>query len=441
MANNHNNEYENNLRLVINALLKNQPVPDLDLGDYATNPVINLLKEKMPESPHADKVLKAIRSMKNNKWLDELLKEPVSEDYEPDEQQTEENDPRFTTSQSTQKRLLKLHSIDDIYALPDTTYLITKVLKEVGVSMLYGMSGTGKTFTALNLALSVAHGLNWMSRKVKQGPVWYVNTEGGRELKNRLKAWYEEHDELLPSPHFQVIPWSLSFRENMEDLVNTIDEMSEEDKPALIVFDNFSMCAPGINQNNQEEVAPVLRDLNTLAQMKSTHVMVIHHSNKLDDINGTMAFRNHVDTMIELKKEDKSDKQSPILFCCQKARDDEPFSDIRTELKQIILYTDPQSLETITSCVVTPSETRAKEKALNDTPANMLDILGDRSLIHSDWQRECLETLKIGHATFDRYRQQLIYKKYIEKYKPEGQKIDHYRKTEASDQGNENDCD
>jgi hypothetical protein len=328
------------------------------------------------------------------------------------------------------KRIIKFHSVEDIYSLPDPDYLIRLILESIGVSLMYGLSGTGKTFSALHIALSIAHGLFWMGRHVKQGIVWYINTEGGRSLKKRLKAWYQEHDDLSPTPNFKVIPWSLDLRDNFQDLLNTLDAMSEHEKPTIIIFDNFSMCTSGLDQTKQEQVAPILRILNDLAQDRECHIMVLHHTNKENDVNGSMAFRNHVDTMIELKREDRADKNSPILFTCQKARDDEPFSPIKTELKQVTLYTDPVTLETVTSCVVVESEAPIKQLGLKDTAQNIFDLLGDTPRSYTDWKKEAMDALHISKATFDRYRDELLAKQYIEKCKVDGIKFEQYRKVE-----------
>jgi AAA domain len=336
-------------------------------------------------------------------------------------------DKRFVAGENG-KRLIKLYPIEDIYAFPDPVYIISPIFESVAVSMIYGMSGTGKTFTALNIGLCVAHGLYWMGHRVAQGTVWYVNTEGGRGLKKRLQAWYKEHSDLSLSPHFKVIPWSMDLRANTQDLLNTLESMSVEEKPSLLILDNFSMCTAGINQNKQEEVAPILKVLNDMAQNQEFHVMIIHHTNKDDDVNGTMAFRNHVDHMVELRKEDKNDKHSPIIVRSQKTRDDELFGDIKTELKQITLYINEETFEPVTSCVVVASESPLKSEGLKDTAQNVLDILGNRSLIFSDWQKECIDMLKISKATFERYRVELSKKEYIEKYVPENHKVYHYRK-------------
>src|SRR5450755_3507745 len=78
-------------------------------------------------------------------WRD-LVEMPTAPDDE-EGKPGQEPDKRFTSRDG--KRIIKLHSIEEIYALPDPVYLIPKILLSVGLSMLFGMSGTGKTFSAL----------------------------------------------------------------------------------------------------------------------------------------------------------------------------------------------------------------------------------------------------------------------------------------------------
>ena len=322
----------------------------------------------------------------------------------PDEE-GEKADPRFV--QQDGATLLKLYSIEDIYALPDAQHLIANILEASGVSLLYGVSGTGKTFTALNLGLSIAHGISWHDRDVAQGHVWYINTEGGHGLKKRLRAWYVEHPDLKPSPYFHVVPWALNLREHHQILTESIKRLNAP--PALIIIDNFSLCAPGVNQNHQEEVAPVLAVAHEIAQVHNCHLMILHHTNKEDDVNGSMAFRNHVDTMIELKKESKTEKDSPILFCCKKSRDDEPFDDIRTLLKRVTVAVEEDTARPITSCVIVDCDQPEPEPVTPDEQMKLLGILDAHGrLTCGQWQRLSQEVHQISRATFYRLRSVLV---------------------------------
>ena len=61
-------------------------------------------------------------------------------------------------------------------AHPDTSRIAGSGHLEQAV--IYGPSGEGKTFVALDWALSVATGRSWQGKQTKQGPVVYI--AGGR---------------------------------------------------------------------------------------------------------------------------------------------------------------------------------------------------------------------------------------------------------------------
>lgn len=327
-----------------------------------------------------------------NDWRDEI-EIPTVEN---------EEDIRFRTGKNG-KKVLKLSYIEDIYALPDAEYLVSKILETGTVSLLYGKSGTGKTFTALHLALCVAHGINWHDRPVRQGRVWYINTEGGRQIKKRFQAFYKEHSNLVETNNMQIIPWALNIKEHFQILIDTFE--AEEEKPILLVVDNFSMVC-NVDQNSQNEVAECLARFHEIAERYGTHVMVIHHTTKEGAFNGSMAFRNHVDTMIELKKEDKN---SPILFTSQKARDDDEFADIRTELKQVPLYYRETTGELITSCVVTECTTEDTSSSLTDQHKDtMVGVLTQKGRITSNQWKKFSHLQGVPVRKFDVYAEELL---------------------------------
>lgn len=354
-----------------------------------------------------------------------------------EEPSPEPSDERFLTN-SAGKRVLKLSTIEEIYALPDASPLIAGIVDRGAVSLLYGISGTGKTFTGLDLALSISHGLPWQGRAVQQGTVWYLNTEGKRGLKKRLRAWYQLHEALVPDrDHFKIIPWPLDLRAYTQELIETIKD--QPDPPTLLVIDNFSMCTPGIDQNKQEQVAPVLHLMNALAAEYGCHILIIHHTNKAGDVNGTMAFRNHVDTMIELVKEDPADRESAILFRCLKARDAEPFEDLRLSLQSLVLAPDTSTREVITSCVVVaaPQTASSSPDGLGDLEKTMLDLLGEETRTYTDWKKACLQELGIAKATFERKRDLLLHKGVVRKVRVPGKVYEGYQRVTES-QNSEN---
>jgi putative DNA primase/helicase len=79
--------------------------------------------------------------------------------------------------------------VDHLINLPDPSWLIEGLIEEHVLGVLYGASGEGKSFVALDWALSVANDQRWCGRAVRPGPVIYVAAEGGRNIGKRIGAW------------------------------------------------------------------------------------------------------------------------------------------------------------------------------------------------------------------------------------------------------------
>ena len=67
----------------------------------------------------------------------------------------------------------RLISTKDIQKEPSEDWQVSDVFIAKGLACIYGNSGTGKTFLAIDLALSICTGKDWLGHKSKQAPVTY----------------------------------------------------------------------------------------------------------------------------------------------------------------------------------------------------------------------------------------------------------------------------
>src|SRR3954468_24221485 len=67
-------------------------------------------------------------------------------------------------------------------------YLIKGLLGSGAMAVLYGESGSGKTFLALHLGLSLAGAIELFGHRVRQCGVVYIAAEAGRGIENRVAA-------------------------------------------------------------------------------------------------------------------------------------------------------------------------------------------------------------------------------------------------------------
>src|SRR5262249_54949721 len=95
---------------------------------------------------------------------------------------------------SLMKRRFALMSVKELMELPPTEWLVQGFIEQGVLAVMYGESGHGKSFVALDWALSIATGSRWNGNDVVAGSVLYVVAEGGRNIRKRVMAWLEEHD-------------------------------------------------------------------------------------------------------------------------------------------------------------------------------------------------------------------------------------------------------
>ena len=98
--------------------------------------------------------------------------------------------------------------------------LIEDLLDEGALSVIYGDSGSGKTFCALDIGFHVAAGLDWNGKRVRRGLVVYVAAEGGKRIKRRIAALKKRYLG-EPEPLFALVRYQIDLRSSDADL-NTL---------------------------------------------------------------------------------------------------------------------------------------------------------------------------------------------------------------------------
>ncbi len=121
--------------------------------------------------------------------------------------------------------------------LPGPKWQITSRFSVGDFVGLYGPSGHGKTFVALDMSLSISQGVPWQGHPTKQGAVIYVAAEGGPGVLRRVNAWCEQHKLDVSNAFFLLRAVQFRYSEDMRDLAACIDKHTAEHEipPTLIV--------------------------------------------------------------------------------------------------------------------------------------------------------------------------------------------------------------
>ena len=206
----------------------------------------------------------------------------------------------------------------------DRAWLVAYTLFEVGRGLLSGQWGTGKTFTALDLAASVMTGEPFAGKRVmRTGGVLFIAPEGASEIPIRLRGLVESKlkgfalTQALAGRDIDLERLPLAWIEECPPLVTpasfdrliataraAADRMREEfDVPlVLIIVDTVSAAAGFADENSAAEGQKVMNALGTLATETGSFVLGVDHFGKAVETGtrGTSSKEAAADTVLAL---------------------------------------------------------------------------------------------------------------------------------------------
>src|SRR5262245_52735359 len=138
----------------------------------------------------------------------------------------------------------KFHRLRDLGELPPPEWLVEGMIPAGSQIVLYGPSGHGTSFLAMDRSMTIATGRAEQGRRVEGKRVIYVADEGRRCVPSRGEAWtrhngYKAAD--LDEAFFAFEGVQMREREDVDLLIQRIAELGSP-LPGLIVLDTFSRC-------------------------------------------------------------------------------------------------------------------------------------------------------------------------------------------------------
>lgn len=204
-------------------------------------------------------------------------------------------------------------------------YLINRILETSAHGILGAQSQAFKSFLAIKLAHSICTGNDFFGHEVfTTGKVLYVCGEGKGALQRRIKAAQIAFGDFNGNLKIWNGEIGIDNHPSIIALKNDIARL----KPALVIFDTFSSLLHGeTSENDNGEVAKVLRYISDACSVGKTSSLVIHHFGKDDSkgFRGASAFFNNTDFAFVMKRE--VDSMNTELSCL-KMKDGELFEPI-----------------------------------------------------------------------------------------------------------------
>jgi phage/plasmid primase-like uncharacterized protein len=207
----------------------------------------------------------------------------------------------------------EIHIIDDVdYESPETaqdSWIEDKsgqegIIPKEGLGMLFGASGSGKSFIAADFGLSIASGKPWHDYDAKQGNVLYVLGEGRVGFLNRVRSWLKFHE--IPGAairkSFRVTKTRVAMNDPHSIALLRQDLVNLDYHPDIMFIDTLAANMEG----DENSTMDAQRFITNLAHLMRDHqiknVCLIHHTGKGDQYSarGSSVFRASSDYAIRI---------------------------------------------------------------------------------------------------------------------------------------------
>lgn len=232
---------------------------------------------------------------------------------------------------------------EELRNLPNPEWAIKGILPSRGVALLYGPSGSGKSFITFDLALAIAEGSAWFDHTVKKCPVVYIALEGQFGFRLRMEAWEQYHQRKIPAS-FKMVLQDFKLT-NPSDLCHLTEVLPER---AVTIIDTLNRASPMSDENLSSDMGMILEAAKKMQEKTDGLVLIVHHSGK----SAAAGPRGHsslfagCDAILEVSRSGEHRKWS-----LAKAKEDQDGQSFPFTLMKIDLGKDDEGDE-LSSCVV-----------------------------------------------------------------------------------------
>lgn len=252
----------------------------------------------------------------------------------------------------------RAYSAAEIATRPPVDWLVKGIIpKGTDPIIVFGPSGSGKSFVATDIAASVARGADWYGRKVKQGRVLIVMAEGSGGAPQRVRAYARKYgiDPAQIDIAFVTAAPNFLDKGDIGEIIKTIAAVGGI---VMAIIDTFAQVTPGANENAGEDMGPALRNAQVIAEVTGATVVLIHHTGKdaSKGSRGWSGIKGAASAQIEIVKHEDGQREIHV----EKMKDGKDGERMGFRLETVSLGFDPDG-DPLESLVVVAAELRAPE--------------------------------------------------------------------------------
>jgi hypothetical protein len=250
-------------------------------------------------------------------------------------------------------------------------WIVKNWVPDLGVTMIYGESGGGKTFLALDIACHIAAGLDWHGHRTKKGISVYMAGEGNYGIRQRVASWCKAHNiDRLDNLLISNKAIDMDSPAASAQIIKAVRELTTEDA-VQITIDTLNNHMTG-NENDAKDTRNMLNAVQIVGRALNAGMCMVHHTgNAIEAKNrarGSSAWKASMDSQILVSKKD-----GLIEVICTKMKDTEEPQPFFGKLTPVSLGWFDEDGEEIKGAVF-EIETDVPEKKVKGESENSKDI-------------------------------------------------------------------
>ena len=225
---------------------------------------------------------------------------------------------------------------NQLKAMPPVTWAVDGLVTLHGFTVMYGAPASGKSFLAIDMALSIANGLAWQNRAVRRGSVLFIAGEGVGGLGKRVKAWEAWHGK-HDTANLYVLPTAVNFRDEADiaRLKMTIDSIGEQF--TMVVVDTVARALLGGEENSATDMGLFVDACDQIKAHIGSALLAVHHAGKdsAKGMRGSSSLLGGVDAAMSITNFD-----GIVTLKVEKQKDAEPIGDMNFEMVPVATIDD-----------------------------------------------------------------------------------------------------
>lgn len=219
-------------------------------------------------------------------------------------------------------------------------YLVKGWIERNSIGVLFGPSGSYKSFLALSWGLHIAAHKDWNGFPVKGGPVFYIAGEGHNGLARRIKAAQIAYDLDMDAKSFHVsdAPVSIGEPHSARAVADAVYELSKRtgQTPALVIIDTLARNFGVGDENSTKDMGAFIHGADALirARLKCVVLIVHHTGHEGKRERGNSALKSGVDFRYGIQRDGET---KSVLVTNPKMKDSTERPEERFTAREVVI--------------------------------------------------------------------------------------------------------